>query len=214
MLLREVLTKEFLNEEYVTNRKFASEIAREVGCSTVSVTNYLRRHGIPVETRYDDRRGYLGATNPAREVLTKEYLEEEYVKKNRSQTSISKELECSITLVREALIKAGIEINKAKSTSFYADGNNKYASYITDDKGYLYIRIPNHPKTNNRGYVRLHIILAEYFFEREVEKGEVVHHKNGDRQDNRKENLEILEKKEHDRLHALKRHEGKSRFGF
>lgn len=206
MLLRDVLTKEFLEEEYVNKRKFAREIARDVGCSTASVTNYLRRHDIEIEPRYEDRKGYLGSKNPAREVLTKEYLLREYVGKNRSQSSIAKELICSNTLVREALIKHGIEVNKNKNQCFYGEDNISFSNYVTEDKGYLCIRLPNHPKANNRGYVRLHVILAEYFYNTEVSKDEVVHHHNEDKQDNRKENLEIMEKVEHDRYHTTLRH--------
>ena len=211
MILRDVLTEEFLVKEYVNKRRFARDIAREVGCSVVSVTNYLRKYGIEVETRYEDRRGYLGGTNPAREVMTEEYLTREYVDKNRSQTSIAQELNCSITLVREMLLKYGIEINKEKNHSFISSANNKFGTYITQDKDYLLIYSPNHPKANSRGYVRLHVILAEYYFDTTIEDGEVVHHVNGDRQDNRKENLVIMTKEEHDRLHREQRSKLKRR---
>lgn len=209
MILRDVLTKEFLTEEYVNKRRFARDIAREVGCSVVSVTNYLRKYGIKVETRYEERRGYLGGSNPAREIMTKEYLLREYVENNRSQTSISQELNCSITLVREMLIKHGIEIDKEKNHHFISSANNKFKNYITNDRGYILVYLPNHPKSGSRGYVRLHIILAEYYFNTTVKEGEVVHHKNGNRQDNRKENLEIMTKEEHDRLHAKLRSKNK-----
>lgn len=213
MLLRDVLTKGFLQKAYVEDRRFARDIAREVGCSTVSVTNYLRKHGILIEPRYEERRGYLGTVNPAREILTQEYLREEYVRKNRSQTSIAQELNCSITLVREALIREGIDVDKGKPAVFLANENSRYGGYIVEDAGYLCIRLPNHPKSNNRGYVRLHVILAEYFSGREVAENEVVHHLNGNRQDNRAENLEIMDKKEHDRFHTCKRHETQRKFG-
>lgn len=206
-----ILTKDFLQREYVENRRYIKDISLEVGCSLNTVRNYLIKFGIPIESRYENRKTFSGSLNPAREVLTKEYLIEEYCIKNRSLTNIAREMNCATSLVREMLIKHGISITR-KESSYCGEENNFFSGGITEDNGYLVIRMPYHRLANNRGYVRLHVILAEYFFGVEIQKDEIVHHKNEDKQDNRKDNLQIMKKKDHDRLHTKKRWESEKPF--
>lgn len=68
-------------------------------------------------------------------------------------------------------------------------------------QGYLTIRDPGHPLANVKGYVFVHrkVLHAAGV---EIPTGHVVHHKNGDRLDNRIENLAVLSKSEHAKLHA------------
>ena len=49
--------------------------------------------------------------------------------------------------------------------------------------------------------VPAHIVIAEMYAGRKLEPNEVVHHKNGDKSDNRPENLQIMDRAEHTRLH-------------
>lgn len=50
----------------------------------------------------------------------------------------------------------------------------------------------------------LHRVLMEGFLGRKLTKDELVHHKNGDKHDNRIENLEVMTAPDHGRLHNLK----------
>lgn len=52
--------------------------------------------------------------------------------------------------------------------------------------------------------IREHILIMENHIGRPLRKDEVVHHKNGDRLDNRIENLELMTRSEHARLHNPK----------
>ena len=57
--------------------------------------------------------------------------------------------------------------------------------------GYIKELAPEHPNADASGYVLQHRLVMEQVIGRPLEKHERIHHKNGDRQDNRPENLEL-----------------------
>jgi len=69
--------------------------------------------------------------------------------------------------------------------------------------GYIAVRVPDdHHLRQAHGYAYEHDIVAEQTLGRRLAKGEVVHHKNGQRDDNRPENLEVATRSDHAREHA------------
>jgi len=58
---------------------------------------------------------------------------------------------------------------------------------------YRYIFLPQHPRVDNNGYVREHILVAERALGEFLKDDEVVHHLNEDTLDNRQENLMVCE---------------------
>ena len=60
---------------------------------------------------------------------------------------------------------------------------------------------PYETKTVNGRERPVHILLMEKILGRELNKNEVVHHINGDKQDNRPENLQVMTRAEHTALH-------------
>lgn len=68
-------------------------------------------------------------------------------------------------------------------------------------RGYKLLRVPTHPKARN-GYVYEHVLATEKFLGRYLRTGEVVHHINGDKQDNREDNLFVTSRSGHRSAHT------------
>lgn len=66
-------------------------------------------------------------------------------------------------------------------------------------KGYIAVRLPDHPMATRDGYVLKHRLVMAKHLGRMLTGDEVVHHKNGVKDDNRLRNLELLTKPAHDR---------------
>lgn len=73
--------------------------------------------------------------------------------------------------------------------------------------GYVTIYTPNHPTVINKRAKRIleHRLVMEEYLGRYLKRGEVVHHKNGIKDDNRIENLELLSNPKHSFIHTKER---------
>jgi hypothetical protein len=59
-------------------------------------------------------------------------------------------------------------------------------------EGYVLIHMPTHPRADRSGYVFEHRLFMERHLGRLLTAEEVVHHRNGRKDDNRFENLEVM----------------------
>jgi hypothetical protein len=66
---------------------------------------------------------------------------------------------------------------------------------------YQYALVKDHPLATKNGYVLLHRVIMENHLGQILNPNEVVHHKDGERRNNKLDNLEVLDKKEHSRIH-------------
>ena len=68
-----------------------------------------------------------------------------------------------------------------------------------EERGYIRVYAPEHPKARRKGYVMEHILMWEKAHG-QLPEGYIIHHINGIRDDNRPENLIALPKNEHSRI--------------
>lgn len=74
---------------------------------------------------------------------------------------------------------------------------------IVSKGDYNYAVVFEHPCATKHGYVLEHRIVVENHLGRLLNPNEVVHHKNGEKKDNRIENLDVLPGQVHARLHGM-----------
>ena len=73
--------------------------------------------------------------------------------------------------------------------------------------GYIMFHVPEHPRATQAGYVFEHRLVVEKELGRYLTSGEIVHHINGVKDDNRLENLEVKENGQHIKDHFKAGHE-------
>ncbi len=79
---------------------------------------------------------------------------------------------------------------------FRGSNNPKWSGGRHIANGYSFVRMPGHPKADNRGYVREHVLVYLKHIGA-IPEGWHVHHKNGIKTDNRPENLEAMPLQKH-----------------
>jgi len=72
-----------------------------------------------------------------------------------------------------------------------------------DKQGYWYIRVWRYGKAQ---FIREHRLIYEQYLGREIDRDEAVHHKNGILEDNRIENLELMDFRTHGLIHCQQGH--------
>lgn len=114
------------------------------------------------------------------------------------------------------------EYMKGEKNHQYGLKGNKNSSWKSDKKitsyGYIKVRSLDHPFRDCDGFVFEHRLIAEKYLLSDENSVEIngkkylkpnytVHHKDENKLNNKIENLQIMTKEEHSRIHALKRSE-------
>lgn len=163
--------------------------------------------------------------------IDKDLLVDLYVNKEMTIKEISKELGVSVGKIYNTIKEYEIETrpritqrtkerisNSTKGRPSYWRGkkrndevrekisiskSNGIGKKTISNNGYIRIYFPDHPKSDHWGRISEHDLIMECLIGRWLKDDEVVHHKNGIRTDNRKENLVLMTRSEHTRLHRL-----------
>lgn len=143
--------------------------------------------------------------------FTNEELVRLYIDENKTTYEIGEIKGCSWATVRYWLKKFNISLKPNHIREGVYKGQSHWdwegGRYVKD--GYVFIKDESHPKAElMKGYVREHILVMERHLGRYLNPLEVIHHKNGNRSDNRIENLELCKNQaEHNTKH--RGHQGK-----
>lgn len=173
--------EDVLYDLYVIRGKPMHQIAKELDIAIGSVYNYLCKFDIP-------RRNQKETFTMKGRKLTPEQCER--ISKLHKGKIVSEETRKKMSISSK---KGGIGHKRNRKD------------------GYISIYFPDHPKSNKSGYIMEHDLIMECIIGRHLLTDEVVHHKNHIRNDNRKENLELMTFKEHAAFHMKERYENKKR---
>lgn len=124
-----------------------------------------------------------------------------YTDEKLSTVDISKIYGTAPITVNRALRKIGVplrNINRGKYHPSWKGGR-------IEKGGYIVLWMPQHHRADAKGYVKEHIIVAEQKIGRKLRDNEVVHHINRNKKDNRPENLAVMTRSQHSRLHNPKK---------
>jgi len=154
--------------------------------------------GLHISPKTEFKKGFIPWNKPKHPV-TKEFLIREYIKKKRGACEIAKELGFGKTYLYSFLKQYNIPIRNMQEAGKLRRGKYTGINNFTwkggrykDKSGYVLISHPSHPNSGSNGYIREHRFVMEKKIGRYLTPLEVVHHKNGIKDDNRIENLELV----------------------
>jgi len=116
----------------------------------------------------------------------------QWIAEGKTQAWIGQQLGVSGKLIYKVCKKHGIECQRTGPRN--GPGHPEWkGGRIIDKHGYVLLYRPGHPRARRprRIYVLEHILVMEKILGRPLRKGEIVHHRNKNRQDNRPENLAL-----------------------
>ena len=171
--------KNWLEQKYWSEKLSTRAIAKLCDVAKTTIRRWLMEFNIKIRTH--------------NEALGGEYCSEETRKKlSIARTGIHLSEETKKKISKATMGKNNPNWGKnGKNSSAWKGGRTK------DGDGYVLIYKPDHPYPNSHHYVYEHRLIMEKKLGRYLTNDEVVHHINGVKDDNREENLKLINKKTH-----------------
>jgi HNH endonuclease len=204
----------WLRQQYVVEQRTQADIAAEVGCEPRAIWRALRRFDIKSERRKKLKpRGsrYL-------KLRDRDWLADQI--QTRTIRQIAGEVGCSSAAVFQATVRLGIPIperlmqptleniesmqqalRERYPQGRFGPESANWRGGRRKQNGYIFIYAPDHPRANAKAAVQEHILVMEKMLGRYLKPGEIVHHKNHVKDDNRPENLYLTKNGQHIREH-------------
>lgn len=151
------------------------KMAERYGVSKKLIMNYMKRYGIQANNRDIERH---------RELIT------ELAGQGKTSREASEVTGMSVEHVNKLARQFGVKFH-----------DRYHVGHLTTHNGYIMVKAEGHPEADSKGYVREHRLVMERKLGRRLEPGEIVHHINGNKQDNRPENLEVMLTEDHVKHH-------------
>lgn len=202
---------DWLKNEYVTKNRSTPDIARELGCTPGAVVYACRKHNLVVRGRWAGRW----------KAKTCERCSNEYTPSGPAQRFCSAVCQAGAGVCDHCGDEFPQRSKRKQNGSVYKRrfcSEECYAAWRSENSSYRYVNADGYVRvvqfgrevkpTMHRaehtpgGYVRVnvgakrvleHRLVMEQHLGRPLEKSEVVHHINGDRGDNRLENLQLVQ---------------------
>jgi hypothetical protein len=172
-------SKEELEKLYAEKYYTLQEVGIKYGVNLNTVSRWLKYYGIHSRKRCN----YV-------DVLSKEVAHDMYVNKKMSCAKIGKVFGIDSVRIYTLLLEFGIKLRTKKEASLKGESHPRWKGGWHNHCGYKIITF-----NCKRMYEHRHIM--EQHLGRKLLKDEVIHHINGNKSDNRIENLQIMNPKQH-----------------
>lgn len=177
------VTDDQLRDMYWVQGLSGRDIAAILGCTPAAVCMRMKASGIKARKRS----GY-----PATEKMLAAWVENGKRGKGRKMSA-------------EAKAKLSLARTGSRLRDDYEFGGHEKKR----PDGYIRVFVPAHPAAAKDGYVMKHRLVMERHIGRYLRSGEVVHHINHKRDDNRLENLRLMTVHDHMSMHMKERRAAK-----